>query len=360
MKQNSILSTLRETNEFSRQSSPGEQEELKDLTTFSINKEEEPDNNKKTLELVIGLLIIVNSLVMAVEFEFQGYVVGHSLGYPRMHGPPEEVWPSAEQIFDSINLVFIIIFVVDVVVRVSFLRMQFFRQSFNWLDLAVVSCSVLEVLFDELLPLDTVFVRLLRLGKVARAIRVVRHTEGMSSLLMLLKCVRASFNTLCCSLSFIVVLQCIAGMVISQVVSPYMTDENVGLEERKAVFRYYGTFTATFLTMFEVLLANWAPPARILVDNVSDLFVYVFVVYRCVVGFAILNVVNAVFIQQTMKVAQADQELIIKQRLRAESAYAAKMRTFFDKLDKSGCGYLTWKDWELVVACRFQPSVAET
>ena len=30
---------------------------------------------------------------------------------------------------------------------------------------------------------------------------------------MLLKCVRASFNTLCWSLSFIVVLQCMAGMV---------------------------------------------------------------------------------------------------------------------------------------------------
>ena len=41
--------------------------------------------------------------------------------------------------------------------------------------------------------------------------------QGMSSLIMLLKCVRASFNTLCWSLSFIVVLQCIAGMVVSPV-----------------------------------------------------------------------------------------------------------------------------------------------
>lgn len=296
-------------------------------------------------ELVMGLLIIVNSISMFVEFEFQGYVVGHSLDYPRMHKPPEQVWPSAQHVFDTMNLAFTIIFLVDIVLRIGFLRSQFFRLSFNWLDFLVVLCSVVEILFEELLPLDTVFIRLLRLGKVARAIRVVRQTEGMSSLIMLLKCVQASFNTLCWSLSFIVVLQCIAGMVISQVVSQYMTDDTISPEARRAVFRYYGTFTSTFLTMFEVLLANWAPAARILVDNVSDIWVYVFVVYRCVVGFAILNVVNAVFIQQTMRVAQADQELIIKQRIRAESAYASKMRQFFEKLDKNHSGFLTWQDF---------------
>ncbi|CAJ1418028.1 unnamed protein product [Effrenium voratum] len=300
-------------------------------------------------ELFIGLLIIVNSLVMAVEFEYQGYVMGHDLDYRRMQGPPEEVWASASDVFRYINLVFTVIFVVDVTLRISFLRMRFWKNSFNWLDFVVVVCAVTEILFEGLLPLDTVFIRLLRLGKVARAFRVVRHTEGMSSLLMMLKCVRASFNTLCWSLSFIVVLQCIAGMVISQVVWPYMKDESNNIDERRAVFRYYGTFTSTFLTMFEVLLANWAPPARILVDNVSDLFVYVFVIYRCVVGFAILNVVNAVFIQQTMKVAQADQELILKQRLRAESAYAAKMREFFEKLDSNHSGFLTWKEFSAVL-----------
>jgi len=165
-----------------------------------------------TYELVIGIMIIINSLVMAAEFEFSGYVVGHSLDYPRMQTSPEEVWPSGQNVFDTMNVTFTIIFLVDIVVRISVLRRHFFQQKFNWLDLAVVSCSVVEILFEELLPLDTVFIRLLRLGKVARAIRVVRQTEGMSSLIMLLKCVQASFNTLCWSLSFIVVLQCIAGM----------------------------------------------------------------------------------------------------------------------------------------------------
>ena len=31
-----------------------------------------------------------------------------------------------------------------------------------------------------------------------------------------------------------------------------------------------GTFTRSLLTMFEVLFANWGPPCRLLVDNVSE------------------------------------------------------------------------------------------
>ncbi|CAJ1441944.1 unnamed protein product, partial [Effrenium voratum] len=66
--------------------------------------------------------------------------------------------------------------------------------------------------------------------------------------------------------------------------------------------------------MFEVLMANWAPACRVLVDNVDEGYALGFVVYRCLVGFAILNVVSAVFLQQTMKVAAADQDVALQQR----------------------------------------------
>ncbi|CAE7219480.1 cal-1 [Symbiodinium necroappetens] len=147
-------------------------------------------------------------------------------------------------------------------------------------------------------------------------------------------------------------------MVMSQVLWPYMKDESADLDERREVFRYYGTFTGTFLTMFEVLLANWAPPARILVDYVSDWFVYVFVVYRCVVGFAVLNVVSAVFIQQTMKVAQADQELILKQRLRSEQAYAAKMSAAAQSCDRRADQIVTALQDPVALTSRIFPPCA--
>ena len=46
------------------------------------------------------------------------------------------------------------------------------------------------------------------------------------------------------------------------------------------VFRYYGTFSRTFLTMFEILFANWGPPCRVLVENFSEWFSVFFLTYR--------------------------------------------------------------------------------
>ena len=46
------------------------------------------------------------------------------------------------------------------------------------------------------------------------------------------------------------------------------------------VFLYYGTFTRTSLSMFEILFANWAPACRVLVEHVSEWFSLFFLAYR--------------------------------------------------------------------------------
>lgn len=50
------------------------------------------------------------------------------------------------------------------------------------------------------------------------------------------------------------------------------------------VFLYYGTFSRTTLSMFEILFANWAPACRVLVENVSEWFSLFFLAYRCDIG----------------------------------------------------------------------------
>ena len=84
--------------------------------------------------------------------------------------------------------------------------------------------------------------------------------------------------------------------------------------------------------------------------EVGEVFVYIFIFYRCLVGFAVLNVVSAVFVQQTMKVAQQDQEQLGCERMlrsaaqrymmslkqKQAEAYAQKLKRFFMTLDSSG------------------------
>merc|ERR1719197_718653 len=124
-------------------------------------------------------------------------------------------------------------------------------------------------------------------------------------------------------------------MLLSQLVEPYINDPSRPEELRREVFAYYGTFWRSMVTMFEITFANWVPTCRLLLDNVSEWFGLFFMVYRCVVGFAMLSVIQAVFIQQTMKSAQLDDEFMVQQKSREKEVYAAKLRRVFEHLDTS-------------------------
>eukprot|EP00439_Symbiodinium_sp_Y106_P004228 s195_g1.t1 len=252
-------------------------------------------------ELVIGGLILVSVMVLGLQLQYQGYLIGHALSYPRMEESPIEVWQNIPVVLRWVDRSFTAIFVVDILLRVIFVGGRFFKRVFNWIDLTVVICCVLEDVFSDEFPFDAPFLRMLRFAKVARALRVLRHAQFLGSLHLLLKSVRASVEVLFWSLCLLLVIQCIAGMLLMQLLQTYLQDSSIDASVRREVFRYYGTFSATLLTMFEVLFANWAPACRILVDNVAEVFSIGFIVYRCLVGFAVLNVVSAVFLQQTMK-----------------------------------------------------------
>ena len=96
-------------------------------------------------------------------------------------------------------------------------------------------------------------VRILRLGKLARVLRLVSMGSILSSLQLLLKSLMSSIDMLFWSFCLLAFLQCVAGLVVSTLCREYLADATHDAALREQVFRYYGTFTRTFLTMFELL-----------------------------------------------------------------------------------------------------------
>jgi len=188
--------------------------------------------------------------------------------------------------------------------------------------------------------------RSIRLSRLSRGLRLMKASRRFDSLYLLIRCVSSCGAMLFWSLNFILCIQCVAGMIICNLTMPALIEENA-LDDvtKEQIWLYYGSFTRTILTMFEVLFANWAPPCRILVDNVSEWFSLFFIIYRCLVGFALLNVVNAVFTQQTIALAQQDVELGIRQKEKQLANYTAKLRKLFERADTSGDGTLDLKEF---------------
>ena len=52
------------------------------------------------------------------------------------------------------------------------------------------------------------------------------------------------------------------------------------------------------LTIFEITLGGWTVTARILQDNVSELYMAFFIFHKLGIGFCVLGVINAVFMNE--------------------------------------------------------------
>lgn len=136
---------------------------------------------------------------------------------------------------------------------------------------------------------------------------------------------------------------------MSELCYSFLRDSNNDPAARALVYQYYGTFTRTILTMFEIMFANWGPACRVLVENVSEWFSVFFLVYRCVMGFAVLNVVGAVFVQQALKTAASDEDLAFRQKERDIAAYNRKVRKLFCSIDGSGDGSISLDEFTKLV-----------
>eukprot|EP00913_Durusdinium_trenchii_P022692 g21311.t1 len=241
-----------------------------------------------TFEFATAILLIFNLLLMAAQLQYHGIKMGHEMNYPHYDYEPEMALPGAENFFLGADVAFAIIFTLEMLIRFSKIGWLYFKNLFNWVDFVVVCSSWVE-LFAAALPISPTFLRMLRLGKLLRAIRVVKMSQVLESLQLLLKCIHASLRR------------------------PFLTK---------------------------------VPATSILVDNVGEGYSAVFIIYRCFVGFAVLNVVNAVFVQSTMKVAQADDELMSREKARTQAAYHERITALFRQVDTSGDGMIDASEFQ--------------
>eukprot|EP00438_Fugacium_kawagutii_P009433 Skav202044 [mRNA] locus=scaffold1138:355323:358916:- [translate_table: standard] len=212
-----------------------------------------------TFELLIAVALCLNVLWIAIEVQIFGAFAGADLGIPQ-----SLVWvsfdaqPTLRNIFNCGNAVFTVFFALDVIVRMCVLKLDFWKAYMNYIDLIVCAASVAEVAFY--------------------------YSESSVRNLGILRVLRVGL------LSF---FQCVAGLVLSTLSYDFIVDASLDPGAREEIFRYYGTFTRASLTMFEILFGNFGPPARLLVENVTEWYAPVLLGYRCVFLYATLNVINA-------------------------------------------------------------------
>eukprot|EP00747_Dinoflagellata_sp_TGD_P053451 gnl/TRDRNA2_/TRDRNA2_148461_c0_seq1.p1 gnl/TRDRNA2_/TRDRNA2_148461_c0~~gnl/TRDRNA2_/TRDRNA2_148461_c0_seq1.p1 ORF type:complete len:611 (+),score=120.74 gnl/TRDRNA2_/TRDRNA2_148461_c0_seq1:30-1862(+) len=304
-------------------------------------------------EMLSGTVVLISTLTMALEIQYFGFDSGYAIQHQYYTRAAKDTWPGAEQAFTILGIAYNIFFVSELILRIVSGRCAAFRSGWIWLDMAVVvpavSLDVLGLMGISAIDWNPTMLRLLRLARMARVFKVVKLLKMFDSLLLLMRSLEASFMALVWSITLLVFVQVIAGMFLQQIVRAYIDDASVDMQVRRKMFKYFGTFTQTMLTMFEITLANWVNVCRFVTEEAGEGYALFFIVYRCMFIFAAIRVINAIFIQETMRVALSDEQIAIVKKQRQKEDHVKKLHAVFKELDDDGDGHIAWHEFEILL-----------
>mmetsp|Transcript_46258 Transcript_46258/g.107572 ORF Transcript_46258/g.107572 Transcript_46258/m.107572 type:complete len:578 (+) Transcript_46258:61-1794(+) len=302
-------------------------------------------------ESLFGIIIFVNALFIATESQYDGWELGYDLGYPDTHISSDK-WPWGATIFDVLNWAFGLIFLLEVVLKLVALHLEFFRHMWHYFDTLLVVFWIIEVASEDgsasIVSPSTL--RVLRLMKVLRLVRVVRSIQGFDSLYIMTTALQGSFSVLAWSVALLALVLLMLALLSNQIlVETYLKEEDKPIEERLEVYLYFGTFSRALLSMFELTMANWPPICRLLMENVSELWMVPTLLHKLTVGFAVIGVINGVFMQETFKVAATDDTIMVRQKQKAVNMHKKKMKLLFETADETGDGQLSLEEFRALL-----------
>merc|ERR1719235_1569054 len=135
--------------------------------------------------------------------------------------------------------------------------------------------------------------------------RVIRVMRLFHQLRVLVLSIAYSMGALIWSIVFLSVLQAIAAIGMTQVLHSFIVNSENDPAVQRSVYNYFGRWSYSCLTMFEITLVpgSLTKIGRLISDEVSALYWVFFVTFGWGVTFAIVRVISAIFLKQTLSAA---------------------------------------------------------
>ncbi|KAM7401215.1 hypothetical protein PAMA_005416 [Pampus argenteus] len=134
--------------------------------------------SKQAFDIMIMMLIILNMVTMMVETDEQS--------------EPKET------VLNKINLVFIVIFTTECLIKIIALRCYFFTVAWNIFDFVVIILSIVGIVLADIIEkyfVSPTLFRVIRLARIGRVLRLIRAAKGIRTLLFaLMMSMPALFN----------------------------------------------------------------------------------------------------------------------------------------------------------------------
>jgi len=337
------------------------------LGTQVMSEKWEPDPPLKSfvkgpLDGYMGLVVIINLGFMIAMAQWMGTAADQTLGL----GPPDTSGLS-EYFFEVAEYVFFTFYVLDVLVRVYVLGKEWLwdpRAGFMYLnvfDAVLVCLNVFELfvlpalVFGVNQDQQANSLRVIKLMRIVRTLRIVKTLTMFRQLRLLVGTCVASIGALFWSMVLLLVLKLGFALIICQALQGFILDPQADLAARLEMNNLYGSFLKSLYTMFEVTHSgSWPAVVRPVLEKVDPWYALFFLTYITLVVFAVIRVVTALFLKETLASAANDADMAMEDSRRAAGETHKKLEELFMVADEDGDGHLTPEEF---LAAMSLPSV---
>nr|XP_023023065.1 sodium channel protein para isoform X3 [Leptinotarsa decemlineata] len=119
------------------------------------------------------------------------------------------------KVLDYLNMIFIVIFSTECLMKVFALRYHYFTEPWNLFDLVVVILSILGLVLSDIIEkyfVSPTLLRVVRVAKVGRVLRLVKGAKGIRTLLFALAMSLPALFNICLLLFLVMFIFAIFGM----------------------------------------------------------------------------------------------------------------------------------------------------
>eukprot|EP00928_Gymnodinium_smaydae_P069247 TRINITY_DN5266_c0_g1_i1.p1 TRINITY_DN5266_c0_g1~~TRINITY_DN5266_c0_g1_i1.p1 ORF type:complete len:571 (+),score=40.59 TRINITY_DN5266_c0_g1_i1:67-1713(+) len=299
-------------------------------------------------ELMSCSMVVCNAFILAFESQYHGHSIGHALQHIHHSTTANQQYPYGEVVLDACSWIFGIVFAIEVVLRMFASLRMCLRDAWAWFDAIIVIIWAISKM-NFVVPVDSTVFRLTRLLRLLRLLKLARALSHFDSLVVIVTTTSSCAVILFWTFVTFGLVQLFFSLILTQYLHLFYFDSTVTSSDQALVFTYYGTFLRSYFTLWEITLGNWPPACRILAENVSEHFFTFGLTHKLLFGFAVVAIINAVFIQETFKVTARDDVIMVRQKNAVLKNHMKKMSRLLSHGDIDGDGKLCIEEWEALV-----------
>jgi hypothetical protein len=281
-----------------------------------------------------GFLIFLNALSMAVAADYE---------IKNFQRP-------ANKTIVRIELVFVVLYTIELVIRMLAHRLTFFMSSWSWFDIAIVCSGWFEMTSSSGTNLTQV--RLMRVLKMLKVMRVLRVMRSLREVRLLLNSLMGSLKPLLWTVIIITGINFMFGICFVQSLAAFKNDlwkkgdKGAGQPESEQLETLYNSWDSmpqAMYTLFKVSTGgvSWGDVSDPLLQLMGWQTFCIFLVYIAFFLFVMTNAVTAIFVSSAEEYANKDAHNMMYDQLQAKQQYMDQVIQLYREMDRDNNGVVT-------------------